>query len=186
VLRTKDGSEVFAGAHDDFVLALQFSPDGALLAAADRSGTVHLFETATGRIGQTLTGHRGAVNAVAFAGNGKLLATAGADGTVRGFDVATGKETWKQTPHQGEATALAFSPTDLLASAGADGRIAVLARDGKPVQTSNPVGEWLYSLAFGAGDVVFAGDWQGRVHRFDSSKKQLTASAPLAAPTHAQ
>lgn len=181
VFGIQDGRERFAGAHDDFVLALQFSPDGALLAAGDRAGTVQLWETRTGRIGQTLTGTKGAVNGLVFSPGGDLVVTAGADGVVRAFDTATGKEAWKQSPHQGEATAVAAGPGGAFASCGQDGRIAVYSPAGKLVATSPPVGEWLYAVAFGAtADVVFAGDWQGRVHRFDGKSKKTTAAAPLA------
>lgn len=174
-----DGPEVFAGKHDDFVLALAFSPDGSRLAAGDRTGVVLVWETRGGRLGQTLSGHQGAVHAVAFADD-KSLATAGADGTVRLWEVAGGKERWRQAAHAGEALAVAFGPDQRIATCGSDGRVRVFTSAGKPVAQSATVGEWLYGVAFGAtGDVVFAGDWQGRVHRFDVKTKKLTSSVPL-------
>jgi hypothetical protein len=181
VLRQSDGKQLFAGKHDDFVLCLQFSPDGTLLAAGDRAGTVQLWETDGGRSGQMLAIGAGAVNGLAFAKNGKLLVAALADGTVRGFETATTKELWKRRTHQGPATAVAFGPDDAIASCGEDGRIAVLTRAGKPVVTSNPVREMLYTVAFGTtSDTVFAGDWLGRVHRLSVKSKQLSSLAPLA------
>lgn len=167
VHRTKDGSLAFAGKHDDFVLGLDFARSGEWLAAADRSGVVKVWDTATGRLEQTLTGHRGAVHAVAFHRGGKLLASVGADGTVRMWDVAEGKEKWRQTAHQGEALAVALGPDDTLATCGSDGRIRIFTAQGRERGTSPVLGEWLYSVAFGGdGKTVFAGDWQGRTHRF--------------------
>lgn len=181
VLRQSDGTELFVGAHDDYVLTLQFSPDGALLAAADRAGTINLWEVEGGRLGTTLPCSAGAVNGLVFAAGGKLLIAACADGTVRGFDVAAGKELWKRAAHRGEATAVAAGAEDRVASTGEDGCIAVLTCTGKPVVTSKALGEWLYSVAFGAtDDVVFGGDWLGRVHRFDSSSKKVSLCTPLA------
>lgn len=175
-----DGKERFAGKHDDFVLGMDFNADGSLLAVADRSGVVQVWETATGRLGQTLAGHDGAVNAVAFHGN-KLLATAGADGTVRAWDATNGKEQWRLAAHQGEAIAVAFGPGDRLASCGNDGRIRVISLGGKALAQSPAAGDWLYGLGFGAdGDVVFAGDWQGRVQRFDLKTRKLAAALPFA------
>lgn len=177
----RDGKLQFEQKHDDFVLGLAFSADGKLLAAADRSGVVQVYETDGGRIGQTLGGHQGAVNAVAFRGN-RLLASAGADGTVRLWDATTGKEQWRQAAHRGEALAVAFGPDDRIASCGSDGRMRVFAADGKPLAQSPDAGDWLYGVAFGAtADVVFAGDWQGRVHRFDLRTKKLASATPLAA-----
>ena len=171
--RQSDGSEVGIGAHDDFVLALQFSPDGTLLAAGDRAGEVRLWETSGMGLVDTLTGHRGAVHAIAFAPNGAQLATAGADGTVRAFDPASGKELWRQQAHEGQAFALAFGPEGRLASCGSDGCIVVFAPGGKPLGKSLAVGEWLYAVAFGPdGDTVWGGDWLGRVHRFVVGGKQ--------------
>jgi WD40 repeat protein len=170
------------GKHDDFVLGLCFSPDGRWLAAGDRAGAVQVWETATGRVFQSLAGHGGAVHAVAFDRTGASLLTAGADGTLRLWDVAAAKERWRQSPHaNAQALAAAFGPGDAVASCGSDGTIAVFTAAGRPVAKSAPVGEWLYALAFGGdASVVFAGDWQGRVHRFDVAKKTLSASLPLA------
>ncbi len=167
VHRTSDGTLAFAGKHDDFVLGLDFSRNGEWLAAADRSGVVKVWDTATGRVEQTLSGHRGAVHAVAFLRSGKLLVSVGADGTVRMGDVADGKEKWRQTAHQGEALAVAVGPEDAVATCGSDGRIKLFSAQGGERGASPPMGEWLYSVVFGAdGKTVFAGDWQGRTHRF--------------------
>ena len=174
VFRTTDGSELFSGKHDDFVLSVDVSPDGSLVAAADRSGTVLVWEVRGGRLGQTLAGHKGAVHSVSFHRSGKQVASAGADGTVRMWDVAEGKERWRQQAHTGDAFAVAFGPGDTVASCGADGRIRTFDRAGKPLLTSPAVDEWLYSIAFGAtDDVLHAGDWRGRIHRWEPKTKKL-------------
>ena len=59
--------------------------------------------------------------------------------------------------------------------------IKVCNTAGKPLASSPKVDEWLYAVAFGQDDnVVCAGDWRGRLHRFDVKSKQLTSSTPLA------
>lgn len=182
VHRLADGQAVLHGAHDDFVLALQFSPDGTLLAAGDRGGDVRLWDTAGGGLLETLRGHRGAVHALAFARNGARLFTAGADGTVRAFDPAQGKELWKQVAHAGEALGLALGPDGRIASCGSDGLIVVHDAAGKLLGKSPAAGEWLYAVAFGTdGNDLFAGDWQGRVHHFVLGGKQkvMDATTPL-------
>lgn len=183
VFALADGAERFVGAHDDFVLGLAFSPDGLLLAAGDRTGAVHLWETDSGQIGESLAGSRAAVLALAF-GAGQTVVTAEADGSVRGYDASTGRERWRQAAHTGEATAVALMLDGTVASAGADGRIRVFDRAGKPVQTSPSADEWLQAVAFGAtAEQVFAGDCRGRVFAFDRKQpKQLRPAVPLAAP----
>lgn len=175
-----DGEVLLEGKHDDFVLGLSFSPDGALLAAADRAGAVVLWELDGGRQGALLRGHEGAVHAVAFDAGGANLATAGADGTVRLWDPREGKERWRQNAHRGQALAVAVGPGGAVASCGSDGRIAVFTAAGRPTAASNPVGEWLYCAAFGAGDgEVVAGDAQGRLHRFEVKGRKLSLAVPL-------
>ena len=184
VYRIDDGQQVLAGKHDDFVLSVAFAPDGRWVAAGDRAGVVQVWEIKGGRVFQTLQGHQGAVHALAFDRSGASLLTAGADGTVRLWDVAEAKERWRQNAHPNQqALAVAFGPGDAVASCGSDGVIQVYTASGSAVATSKATGEWLYAVAFGADDgVVFAGDWQGRVHRFDVKQKQLTASVPLSLP----
>lgn len=183
VLRLGDGAEHFVARHEDFVLALQFSPDGTLLAAADRSGEVRLWETKVGSLAETLTGHRGAVHGLAFTHDGSRLLTAGADGTVRCFEAASGKEIWRQTAHEGQAFAVATTADGRVASCGSDGRIAVHDRAGKAVGKSAAAGEWLYAVAFGAdGGTVWAGDWQGRLHRYEvGARGAMPVTTPLRA-----
>jgi outer membrane protein assembly factor BamB len=174
-----DGSEQLDGKHDDFVLGLDFSPDGSLLAAADRSGAVILWETDGGRIAQTLRAPKGAIQATAFHKSGRMVAAAVGDGTVRMFDVQDGKEKWSKQAHQGEALTLAMGPGNRLATGGTDGRIAVLDDSGKAIATSDSVGDQIQALAFGDSDaIVIGGDPQGRLHRFDVKAKKVTTIAP--------
>jgi hypothetical protein len=182
VLAQGDGAERCVGAHDDFVLALQFAPDGEQLAAGDRSGAVKLWDVDRG-VAEALPGHKGAVHALAFTPDGRLLVTAGADGVVRGIDVKSGKEAWKLQAHEGQAFGVAVGPQGRVASCGSDGRIVVIAA-GKQVAKSPAAGEWLYGVAFGAnGDTAWAGDWQGRVHRFavGGKDKAMPTVTPLLA-----
>lgn len=183
LLRQQDGHELASGAHDDFVLALAFTPDGTLLAAGDRAGDVKLWESSGGGLVEAWSAHRGGVTALAFARNGQRLFTAGADGTVRAFDPASGKEVWKQQAHEGQALALALGPDGRLASCGSDGRITVLDSGGKVLGRSPSAGDWLYAIAFdGDGKRLLAGDWQGRLHTFapGSKDKAMAITVPLA------
>lgn len=179
--RVDDGQQAWLMTHEDFVLAMQFSPDGEWLATADRSGQIALRATADGALEHEFRGHRGAVPAIAFAAGGRQLWSVGADGTLRAFDVQSGRQLWQQSAHDGEVLALAIGPQGRAATGGSDGRIKLWAADGKPVVTSPAVGEWVYALAFADADTVLGGDWQGRLHRFASKAKakELPFVVPL-------
>jgi len=99
------------------VEGLAFSPDSRLLAAA--SGTLRVWDVATGRLTLTIPPPGGDFLGVAFRPDGAQLATAGSDRTVRLWDVPTGKEQLIFRGHQGRLSHLAYRPNGRsLASAG--------------------------------------------------------------------
>jgi WD40 repeat protein len=63
--------------------AVAISPDGALLAAGRRDGTVEIMDIRTRQPLASLHGHKGGVEDVKFAPDGKWLTSGGDDGTVR-------------------------------------------------------------------------------------------------------
>ena len=73
------------------VYRVEFSPAGKLMASVnyEASGVVTLWDSSTGKVVGSLTGHEGQVRAMAFTHDGKTLATGGQDRTVRWWDVAT-------------------------------------------------------------------------------------------------
>ena len=76
IFSTADGSVVQEiRKHTDWIYALEFSPDGVLLATADRSGGLFVWEAETVREYQNLQGHKGPVTDVAWRLDSNLLAT---------------------------------------------------------------------------------------------------------------
>jgi dipeptidyl aminopeptidase/acylaminoacyl peptidase len=115
------GAGADVAADPEFVQAVAFSPDGALLAAAgsgERFTT--LWEVASGRLVGRLR-HPTYVVAVRFDPQGRTLATAATDGTVRLWDLASRRQLGVALPGPDHAgpdrwTVLAFNPagTDLV------------------------------------------------------------------------
>jgi WD40 repeat protein len=112
--------------HTGRVLALAFSPDGAMLASGGDDGIVRLWDPGTVRQTATLEGHTDWVWALAFSPDGAMLASGSRDRTVRLWDPTTGQQT-ATLEHTDRVWALAFSPDGhLLASTGRHGDLRIV------------------------------------------------------------
>lgn len=115
----------------DRVLALAFSPDGALLASGggvpSRDGEVVLWNPADGsRVREISSAHSDTVFDVAFSPDGKLLATVGADKFAKVFEVSSGRLVRSFEGHTHHVLGVAWSRTGrTIATAGADETVKV-------------------------------------------------------------
>jgi WD40 repeat protein len=130
----------------DRVLAIDFSPDGAVLVAAggepSRSGELVAFEMATGRpLWRLPSVHGDTILGARFSPDGSRLATASADKTAKLLDAADGKVVLGLEGHAQHVLGIDWSGDGKrLATAGADGVIKVWdATSGDLKKTSPPV-----------------------------------------------
>jgi mono/diheme cytochrome c family protein len=113
-------------AHADMIHAIDFSPDGKLLATCGYDKLVKLWSVDTGTEAATFKDHSDAVYGVSFSRDGKLLASCAADRAVKVWDVATGKRLYTLSEPTDWVYAVAWSPDGrLLAAAGVDKSIRV-------------------------------------------------------------
>jgi hypothetical protein len=112
--------------HQEGVSTLALSDDATLLATADSTGTIRLWDVTDGTESAIFT-HEGGVNVLALRPDGGLLATGGADGNIILWDTTVEAGTQiGVVPHGVAVTALAFSPDALvLATGSADGRLVL-------------------------------------------------------------
>jgi WD40 repeat protein len=97
------------GLHTKKISSVAISPDGRMLASGSADKTACLWNIATKKEFEPLTGHSGPVR-VCFSPCGKILATAStADKFVKLWDVATGKERTELTDHTAGIVELQFS-----------------------------------------------------------------------------
>jgi len=125
--------EVAQLAHQGPVVAVAFSPDGALVATGSVDRTARVFEARTGREMARLA-HQDRVNTVAVSRDGTLVATGSVDRTARVFEARTGREV-ARVAHGGSVVAVAFNPDGaLVATSSADRTARVIeARTGREV-----------------------------------------------------
>jgi RNA polymerase sigma factor (sigma-70 family) len=99
---------------NNYHYALDFSPDGKLLAAAVAAGGptgIRLLDPTNGKEIRTFEKSEDGVEHARFSPDGKLLATWPAENPViELWDVATGKRLHRLTGHDGSITSFAFSP----------------------------------------------------------------------------
>ncbi len=115
----------------DAVWCVAFSQDGKRLATGGASGTVRLWDAATGAELFTLTGHAGNVAGVAFSPSGHRLASCSVQGRIKLWDSHTGQEVLSLDGHNSYVTGVAFSSDgQFLASCGFDGFVRLW--DGRP------------------------------------------------------
>jgi WD40 repeat protein len=100
-----------------------FPPAGYLMATGSADNVVRVWDSVSGTVEATLTGHTGPVTAVAYSPDGDTLATGSDDRTVRLWDTSSLDlvPLATLTGHTGKVTSVAFSPDGrTLASASLD------------------------------------------------------------------
>ena len=114
--------------------SLASSASAERLAVGRTSGSIELFNTATGARTAVLTGHRGSVLALGFSADGRRLASAASDGVIQLWDVASARLVTTLLQRDGHVASLAALPDDRIVVAWDDGRVDVIGvrtlRDG--------------------------------------------------------
>jgi eukaryotic-like serine/threonine-protein kinase len=77
--------------HSGPVLAVAWSPNGALIASGGSDGTVRVWSAAGGTTGLVYHEHTGPISAVAWSPDGRWIASTSLDGTVRVWDARSGQ-----------------------------------------------------------------------------------------------
>lgn len=104
-----DGSAVRTMAHKGATLIAQFSPDGGRIAAADESGELRLWATATGELLQSWQ-HKNTDGMVAYSDKGNLLASVGDDDSVVVWDTVSGTEVMRISGDDQDDPGVIFVP----------------------------------------------------------------------------
>jgi len=179
-----DTSEPFIfDAHDDFVWAVRYHPNGEQMASADGSGRVHIWDVSSGDISHTLT-HNNSIYALQFSADGNQLYTGGAEGIIRAWDTNTGELLIESARlHDDWIFTLDLQPAlNQIVSGGTDNRLVFTDINTLVAQTSiaNAHNDWIRQVRYNDNGRVLmsvGADSQVRLWRTDTG--ELLTTLPL-------
>ncbi len=143
----------------DVVYAVEFSPDGELLAGACRDGSVLIWETVGWKVVRTIAASPKEVNFATFSPDGKAIATVDDEGKLKLWEMVSGRLLREIPAHQGDAVIARFTHDGkTIITGGRDDRLIKLwDRASGHEQTAFRVGDGkLESAALSPGGSVLA------------------------------
>ncbi len=150
--------------HTDWVTAVAFSPNGQMLASADRNGGVSIWDPDNAQELFTLGGHKSEVTSLNWRGDSKLLASSSEDGTVKLWELKEGKQTKSWAAHSGGARSVSYAHDGRLVSCGRDNAVVIWnAAGGKERALDGSLDLPLRCAFSHEGKKIFATDFAGHI-----------------------
>jgi WD40 repeat protein len=163
------------GGHTDWITAVAFSPDGVLVASADRAGGVFVREALTGEEFHRLPAVDGGVTSLSWRADSMVLAAAGEGGKVALFEMENGKRIQNFGVGSG-VLGLHYGRSGAIASAGRDGRFRLHDGAGKRrAQLGPAAGPAVCAAISGDGQWLVGGDSDGGVHVIEVASQETRA-----------
>jgi WD40 repeat protein len=154
-----------------------FSPDGEQVLTGGFDKTARLWDTQSGKVLRTLTGHSGPLESVTFSPDGKKVLTGSWDKTARLWDAQTGKEIRTFTGHDGWVLAITLSTSGKWVLTGSGDGTARLwdIQTGKEIRVFTGHKDRVLSVAFSPdGKQVLTGSADKTARLWDTqSGKEL-------------
>jgi WD40 repeat protein len=169
----------------DGILAVAFSPNGRLVAAASSDGIARVYDTRTGARLVLLIGHATAVTSVDFSPDGKTIVTGSTDRTARIWVTDTGRLLRTLTGHSDTVKAAYFTAGGAeTVTAGVDGTVRVWDSGTAPELTpllrqSDPITGLDVSAD---GSQLLVGDTGGRARVWSISQRRFLGGVRLHKP----
>jgi WD40 repeat protein len=169
--------KTFAERHLDSIFALDFTPDGKLLASGGADKAVRITDLSTGKMIKTFEGHTHHVLGVTWRADGRLLASSGADNVVKVWDWTTGDRRKSVDGWDKEVTGIRYlGAADQIATSAGDAKLRLITSDGGEVKQLPGATSFLQSLATTqTGDLILGGDQDGTVRVWEVAAAKVVA-----------
>lgn len=156
--------------HTDWIYSVSFSPDGVLLATADRNGGLFVWEAYTGREYLALTGHGGAITDLAWRSDSNILASCSEDTTIRLWEMENGGQVKSWGAHPGGTLGVSFARDGRLVSCGRDRTFKLWDQNGGQVRALPQASDLALRVVLcDETNRVIGGDWSGAVNVWNAA-----------------
>ncbi|PQO36948.1 hypothetical protein C5Y96_07235 [Blastopirellula marina] len=186
IYSTADGSLLHeVKKHTDWVTSIAYSPDGVLLATADRSNGLFVWEADTAREYMNLQGHKEGINAVSWQPDSNVLASASADNEVKLWAMVDGKNIKSFGAHGGGAEWVSYTHDGRMVTAGRDKVAKVWAGDGKELAKTPGFADLALRACFNHDSTkIVVGDWSGEIRVYRVEGMQELGKLKAVTPTY--
>jgi WD40 repeat protein len=160
--------------HTDWVTAIAFSPNGQMLATADRNGGISIWDPDNAQELFTLAGHKSSVTVLSWRGDSKLLASSSEDGTVKLWEMQEGKQFKNWNAHGPGALCVNYSHDGRLVTCGRDNNVTLWDANGGKVRSITTTNDLPLRVTFSHDDsTIFASDFSGHITAYATKDGKL-------------
>ena len=131
------------------IKSLVYTPDGQRLITGGDDQTIKVWNSRTGQLLLSLSGHTSSIRSLVVTSDGSTLVSGSDDQTIRLWNLGSGQSLQTLKGHKSYINALAISPDgQLLASGSADQTIRLWTFTGQPIRTLSGHKSYVNALAF--------------------------------------
>ena len=166
--KIKKLSPVWSQSIEDYVINLSWSPEGYLLAAAETSGPITVFDSGQGNEKSKVPGHSLGTSQIGWSSAGNFFASAGLDGFVRYWDLKhPAEEIHSMKGGSAWVENLAWHPNNKWLATSAGKHLRLWNTEGELLEDWNSHESTIADISWSpSGDCVVAATYGGLVFRF--------------------
>ncbi len=150
--------------HTEWIYCVAFSPDGVLLATADRNGGLFVWEAENGREYLKLGGHGGAITDLSWRNDSNILGSCSEDGSIKLWEMENGGQVKNWGAHGGGAASMEFARDGRILSCGRDKVTKLWDQNGSQQRAFEGFGDIALQASFcDETNRAISGDWTGEI-----------------------